>query len=53
MCVCVCDERIDNNSGDCKNTLLTPSMIPKQKTETNKKLKNSHLKIQISNHDFN
>ena len=53
VCVCVCDERIDSNSGDCKNTLLTPSMIPKQKIETNKKLKNSHLKNQISNHNFN
>ena len=52
VCVCVCDERIDSNSGDSKNTLLTPSMIPKQKIETNKKLKNSHLKKQISNHDF-
>ena len=39
VCVCVCDERIDSNSGDSKNTLLTPSMIPKQKTETNKKIK--------------
>ena len=37
MCVCVCDERIDSNSGDNKNTLLTPSMILKQKTETKKK----------------
>ena len=52
--MCVCDERIDSNSGDSKNTLLTPSMILKQKTETKKKkLKNSHLKNQISNHDFN
>ena len=34
---------------DGKNTLLTPSMILKQKIETNKKLKNSHLKNQISN----
>ena len=48
--MCVCDERIDSNSGDSKNTLLTPSIILKQKTETNKKLKNnSHLKNQISN----
>ena len=39
VCVCVCDERIDSNNGDIKNTLLTPSIILKQKTKTNKKLK--------------
>ena len=49
VCVCVCDERIDSNSGDSKYTLLTPSMILMQKTKTNKKLENSHLKNQISN----
>ena len=45
----MCDERSDSNSGDSKNTMLTPSIILKQKTETNKKLKNSHMKNQISN----
>ena len=54
--MCVCDERIDSNSGDSKNTLLTPSMIPKQKTETNKKIKKlSSEKPNIKSrlHDFN